>query len=223
MAASADTSWSAALGGVSALFGRLLVERSVPALPFDDWTVFSIVMAAALSTFVVCYQPEIASRKHEAMHMPSRRTRKERALLIRQLRKVNMKIDRAEAEVTARLKKAKAEVGRYGRLVEATRRLSAKLKDYDYVLENACNMLLDRYRAENVSARSTAAPPAFREHVCFRADYEASSVALADEGRYLDEYQQGIRTLEAQASQTRQELRTLNARAINALEEAAMT
>ena len=220
MADIVDSNLSAAFGRFSLVFNGLLIERTVPLFPLDDWKVFAIVLAAGLATFVVGYQPDTEARTHAARHSPGHDRRRERTLLVKQLRKVNLKIDRAEAEVAATLKGAKAEIARYARLVDESRRLSAKANDYDYVLEDACNMLLDRYRAENSKVRSTAAPHSFQEHVCFRAEDKGRSVASADEARHLEELQQGLRKLESEAGQMRQKLRDLNSRAISTLEEA---
>lgn len=205
MAADPDMSLSAAFVG-------LFVARTMPLLPFENWTVFFIVAGAAITTFIVCY-------KDETPHSPQRHPRKEHGLLLRQLRKVNVKIDRAQTEVTATVKRAKAALGKYGRLVDESRRLSAKQSDYDYALEDACNMLLDRYRIDNCKVRTTEAPHSFQEHVCFRAAEEVSLASPSDEARHLEQFQQEIGKLESQAAQIRQELRDLNSRAIRTLEE----
>lgn len=209
MATNPDTS-------LSALFVELFVTRTVPLLPLENWTVFSIVSAAAFTSFIVCY-------KYDTPHSPRHHPRKERGLLLEQLRKVNVKIDRAQAEVTATLKRAKAALEKYTRIVDESRHLSARLSDYDYVLEDTCNMLLDRYRVENSKMRTTEAPHSFQEHVCFRTEDEASLARLADEGHHLDQFQQEIGKLESQAAQIRQELRDLNSRTIKMLEGSVTT
>lgn len=205
MAADPDTS-------LSAVFVELFVARTMPLLPPENWTVFSILSAAALTTFIVCYRDDSPD---SSRHRP----RKERGLLLDQLRKVNATIDQAQAEVTATVKRAKTTLGKYARLVDESRHLSAKQGDYDYVLEDACNMLLDRYRINNSKVRTTEAPHSFQEHVCFRAEEETSLTSLADEARHLEQFQQEIGKLESQAAQIRQELRDLNSRAIRTLEE----
>jgi hypothetical protein len=205
MAANPDTS-------LSAVFVALFVERTVSLLPLESWTVFSIVSAAALTAFIVCYRE---GSPDSSRHLP----RRERGLLLKQLRKVNVKIDRAQAEVTATLKRAKAALGKYSRRIDESRHLSAELSDYNDALQDACNMLLDRYRANNCKLRTTKAPHSFQEHVYFRAEEEASLASQQDEGRHLDQFQQEIGKLELLAAQIRQELRDLNSRAIKTLEE----
>lgn len=208
---------------LSDVFRGMFVERTLPLLPFDDWRIVSIIAAAALLTFIVSYQPDAAAPAGVApRNRRPRRTYKERDLLVRQIRKVNAKIDRAEAKVTAELKRVKTAIARYARLVDESERLPAKLADYDLVLEDACNMLLDRYRAENNRVRTTAAPESFQEHVCFKPEYEASLANLADEGRRLEEFREANSALESQASEIRQKLRDLNSRAINNLEETSL-
>ena len=200
-----------------AVFIGLFIARTIPLLPFENWTVFYIVAGAALAAFIVCY-------KDDTPHSPRPRSRKEHGLLLKQLRKVNVKIDRAQNEVAATVKRAKAALGRYARLSDKSRHVSAKLNDYDYVLEDTCNMLLDRYRAENTKVRTTEAPHSFQEHVCFRAeDEEASLARLADEGSHLDQFQKELGELELRAAQIRQELRDLNSRAIKILEDSVAT
>jgi hypothetical protein len=220
LAGARDIGLSATVDGLSMLFSQLVVERTGPLLATGDWTVLGVVLAAALAAFVVCYRPDTEAPTHEGSR-PGRRTRRERALVLRQLRKVNEKVDQAEADVTANLKRAKAAIGKYARLVDAARRLPAKQSDYDYALENACNLLLDRYRAENIRARTTEAPHSFQEHVCFRTEIEGGPAASAGEEHHLEALQQGLRKLESQAGQVRQELRALNSRAIHTLEESA--
>jgi hypothetical protein len=110
-------------------------------------------------------------------------------------------------------------LGKYSRRIDQSRHLSAELSDYNDVLQDACNMLLDRYRANNCKARTTKAPHSFQEHVYFGAEGEAGLAGHEDEGRHLDEYQQEIGKLESLAAQIRQELRDMNSRAIKALEE----
>jgi hypothetical protein len=197
---------------LSAVFAELFVARTVPLLPLENWTVFSIVSAAALITFIVCYRDDSPDGSR---HRP----RKKRSFSLNQLRKVNAKIDQAQVEVTATVKRAKAALGKYARLVDESRHLSAKQSDYDYVLEDACNMLLDRYRIDNSKVRTTEAPHSFQEHVYFRAEEDASLASFADEAHHLNQFQQEIGALESQAAQIRQALRDLNSHTIRTLEE----
>ena len=127
-------------------------------------------------------------------------------------------IDAGDAGVTKLLKRLKAQISQYSRLVDESKRIPASLSDYDVVLEDGCNILLDRYRAANINARKSKVPMSFSEQVCFTPPFEPDFPVFSEKADRLKQLHQGIVELESEAAQVRQKLRNLNSRAISALE-----
>ncbi|MDH3532926.1 MAG: hypothetical protein OEO82_08345, partial [Gammaproteobacteria bacterium] len=142
--------------------------------------------------------------------------------LTRRLRKrINAMVDRAEVEVTVLQSQLKSRAREYARLSDVSRSIPMKLQDYDVALEDACNILLDRYRAANVHVRRTEVPVSFSEHICFRQEKDLDKSTFRGAARQLDELQAGIAGLEGEIAQVRQKLRDINWNAISSLEHDA--
>ncbi|NNC58145.1 MAG: hypothetical protein HKO12_11330 [Woeseiaceae bacterium] len=134
-------------------------------------------------------------------------------------KRINILIDSAESEIDTRVKGFKNKVRTYTRLVEKSQRFPSALNDYDLELEDACSMVLDRYRAANAAVRQSDSPASFAEHVCFNRDGEIAARQHSDGGSHVAELQTASVDLDNEANSARQKLRTLNLRMINSIAE----
>jgi hypothetical protein len=185
-----------------------------------DWKGFAIVVSAGLVAFLVSYAPNSLQTGHGAIQSAIYRTREKRERLTKRLRKqIYTIIDAGDAGVTKLLKRLKAQISQYSRLVDESKRIPASLSDYDVVLEDGCNILLGRYRAANINARKSKVPMSFSEQVCFTPQFEPDFPVFSEKADRLKQLHQGIVELESEAAQVRQKLRDLNSRAISALED----
>ena len=105
------------------------------------------------------------------------------------------------------------------RLAEKSTRDPSALKYYDVELEDACNIVLDRYRVANAAARQSDTPLSFSEHVCFNPADGMDSGAYSHGSGQVAELRTAIVELESEADSARQKLRALNLRMINSIME----
>ena len=149
------------------------------------------------------------------------RAREERERFVNRTRKrMNVIVDKAEAEVSKSRSWLKTRIRKFSKLVDKSMRIPAALDDYNLALEDACNILLDRYRVANCDARESEAPLSFSEYICFTSDEEKDSSKITNGERRREELQNGTAALEDEVAQVRQMLRSLNRSAISPLEEA---
>ena len=207
---------------VRSVVDSILANPIAIVIDVADWTGFGVVISAGLLAFLVSYRPDSSHPGHSAIQSAIYRIRKQRDRLTKRLRmEINTIIDDADVEATESPKRLKTQIRQYSRLVDESKRIPESLSDYDVVLEDSCNILLDRYRAANTNARKTDVPMSFSEHICFRTEHESNVSMFENEKGRLEELQQGIIDLEGEAAEVRQKLRDLNSRAISALEDTA--
>jgi hypothetical protein len=209
---------------VSTVIGSMLISPSAVGFDVVTWAGFGIVMLVGLLAFLVGYKADDAYPNYGAVQRAFYRARNEHEALAKRLRKrINAIVDEARAEVTRLPKQLKALVRQYSRLVDESIRVPASLSGYNVALEDACNILLDRYRAANREARQTEVPISFSEHIHFKPEQEPSSFLFGNEEGRLEELTRGIAELEGEVVQVRQKLKDLNGLAICALDDSLRT
>ena len=185
-----------------------------------DWKSLGIVFSVGLLAFLVSYQTGNSSPGQGRIQSAIHRTRNQRNRLTKRLRmQINAMIDQADAEATDLLKRPKKQISQFSRWVDESKRIPARLSDYDVALEDGCNILLDRYRLANTSARKSDVPAGFSEHVCFRPEHEPSFITLGEKEGRLEALQESMSELEIEATEIRKKLRELNSLAISTLED----
>ena len=185
------------------------------------WTGSAIVVLGAILATLAGYKSDDAYPGYGAAQRAFYLARTQRDLLGRRLRKrINAIIDRARAELTALPSRAKLTVKNYARLEDESRRFPAEMSGYEVALEDACNILLDRYRAANISARRTEPPVSFSEHISFRSVTEPAGGMVNSVDSRLEDLQKGVARLEEDITQALQNLQELNWSAIRDLEDA---
>lgn len=206
--------------GVRAFIDSILVAPNAIGTDVATWAGFGIVMLVGLLAFLIGYKSDDSYPSYGAVQRAFYRARNEHELLTRRLRKrINAIVDEARAEVTRLPKRLKTQLKRYARLVDESKRFPESLRGYDVALEDACNILLDRYRAANRDARQTEIPISFSEHISFATEQETTSALFGNEERRLEELHRGVAELDGEIVQIRQGLKDLNWRAISALED----
>jgi len=186
------------------------------------WKGFGIVSLSGLVAFLVAYWSDDPYPGYGAVQRAYYRARKVRERRTKQLRKqINTIVDVAEVEIAEVTRRMKAQMKQLAALVDKSKRMQAQLGDFEVALEDSCNILLDRYRNANVSARKTEVPMSFSEHVCFQSeDIPAFSMLPTGGKDRLEELNSSIAEVDAEVVQVRQKLRDLNWRAINDLDSA---
>jgi len=215
--ASADPSFElrSVPGAIWSNPGGLSTELSV-------WVIPGIVLVLGLAAAVTGYKSDDRYPGYGDVQRAFYRARDQRDALIARLRKrVNVVIDNAGAKADALRKRLKTSVKQYSRLLEEAKRLPVELNDYSVVLEDTCNILLDRYRVINAHSRRSNAPISFSEHVSFRLDRDRMADILDEQQTRMERYQQAMVKLENEAAQVRQKLKNLNYRMITPIEESA--
>ncbi len=197
------------------VLARILADPLAAKSDIAAWQCAGIVGFIALLAFVVGYRIDDPYPGYGSVQRAYYRARGQHENRTRVLqRRLNAIVDAAERDVRARTKREKSRIRRFSNLVEKSRRMHTDLAGFDSALEDTCNILLDRYRAANESARRTEVPLSFSEHVCFRADSDSSAEILRHgEGR-LDILDREFAEFESEADQVRQKLRDLNQRGI---------
>ena len=195
--------WSAPLDAVTAV---------------ANWKTVALVGLAGFASMLLGYRSDDPYPNYGAVQRTYYSARDAREDLSARLRKrVNGLIDAAELEIETLETDFRKKVSAYNRLVEKSKHVPGALKNYDAELEDACNMVLDRYRVANLAARETDAPMSFSEHVCFNPDDEMEAGRLLDNNSHVAELQNALAELENEANLARKNLRALNLRTIESI------
>jgi DNA-directed RNA polymerase subunit F len=182
------------------------------------WTGFGIVFLVGLAAFLVGYKSDDSYPGYGAIQRAFYSAREERERFLMRMRKrLNIIVDKAESEATKLRRHVKSRVRQFSKLVDQSKRIPVAFDDYNRALEDACNILLDRYRAANGEARQSEMPLSFSEHICFRTD-DVSSSMIADGEHRREELQKSATALETEVEQVRQKLRDLNWSALSPLD-----
>ena len=185
-----------------------------------DWKVFSLVALCGLSSMLLAYRSDDPYPGYGAVqrtYYVAREAREEESARLR--RRANGLVDSAEAEIDTLARDFKNKVRAYTTSVEKSKQIPAALKDYDAELEDACNLVLDRYRVANMSARRLDAPMSFSEHICFSPYNETECDSLCESNGHVAELQDAIGELDNEVALARQKLRTLNVRMIDSISD----
>ncbi len=206
----------------SAVIDSILESPNAIGTDVATWAGFGIALLVGSIAYLLGYKSDDPYPGYGAVQRAFYRARNEYEFLIRRLRKrINAVVDEAGAEVTRLSRRPKAQIRQYARLVDESVGVPASLSGYNVALEDACNSLLDRYRAINRDARQTEVPVSFSEHIDFRPEQGPISPLFGDEESPLEEVHPGIGELDNEVVQARQKLKELNWLAISALEETA--
>jgi hypothetical protein len=182
------------------------------------WAVAAVIAVSALVAMLLGYASDDAYPGYGAVQRAFYASQKELESFTRRRRgQISAIVDRAEREVEDIAGRAKKRLRQYVRLTDSLRRLPAALGNYASALEDACNILLERYRAANMRARKTPAPASFAELFCFGPDQDLTSELLTEESARLGQLQQWTEKLEEQVAATRQLIRDSDSRAIGDL------
>jgi len=185
-----------------------------------DWTGFGLVSLTGLFAMLLAYRSDDPYPGYGAVQRSYYGARTARDEAYARLRKrINVLIDEAEAAIDSTAKDFKTKVRTYMRLAEKSTRDPSALKYYDVELEDACNIVLDRYRVANAAARQSDTPLSFSEHVCFNPADGMDSGAYSHGSGQVAELRTAIVELESEADSARQKLRALNLRMINSIME----
>jgi hypothetical protein len=202
------------------------VFEAMLAAPLDvisgvaSWTIFGVFALMGLLAMFLGYRSDDTYPGYGAVQRSYYRARNELENVSLGLRKrINALIDEAEAEVVSIIRGYKAKVRNYTRMVRKSKQFPSVLNDYDVDLEDACNIVLDRYRAANMAARDSEAPMSFTEHVCFNAEGQIPSGWQSGGSNDVEEVQNAVIELENEAKLALQNLRALNLRMINSVAE----
>jgi hypothetical protein len=185
-----------------------------------SWKGFGLIALSGLFALLLAYRSDDPYPGYGAVQRSYYRARDARDDAFARLRKrINSLIDEADAEIDSIARGFKNQVRTYTRLVEKSKQNPSTLNDYDAELEDACNMVLDRYRVANTAARRSDAPMSFGEHVCFIPDGDTDSLRQPQSNSHVAELQTAISELDNEAKLARQNLRALNLRMINSISE----
>lgn len=187
----------------------------------ESWTIFGLFVLMGLLAMFLGYRSDDTYPGYGAVQRSYYRARNERDNLTLRLRKrINALVDEAEAGVVNITRGCKARVRNYSSMVRKSAQLPSVLDDYDADLEDACNIVLDRYRAANTAARDSEAPMSFAEHVCFNTGRKMVDGFQSGSSEDLEKVQSLIIETEKEATLALQKLRDLNLRMINSVAEA---
>lgn len=132
-------------------------------------------------------------------------------------------IDQAESRIDALDGRVRKQVRQYCRNIEERRSMPGDLSNYDNVLEEACNIVLDRYRAANRDARSLDDPPSFNTHAQISQDDSDCSAALEVAASLRDRLAKTMEDLDRETMKARQRLRDLNHQVLSTTSESGVT
>ena len=202
------------------------VFEAMLAAPLDvfsgvaSWTIFGVFALMGLLAMFLGYRSDDIYPGYGAVQRSYYRARNELENVSLRLRKrINALVDEAEAEVVSLTRGYKAKVRNYTRMMRKSKQFPSVLNDYDVDLEDACNIVLDRYRAANTAARDSEAPMSFTEHVCFNTEGQIPSGWQSGSSNDVEEVQNSVIALENEAKLALQNLRALNLRMINSVAE----
>jgi hypothetical protein len=183
-----------------------------------SWAIFGSVALTGLLAMLLGSRSDDPYPGYGAAQRSYFRARDARENASSRLRKrINALVDEAEAEVASIAHGRKSMVRTCTRLVEKSQQNPSALNDYENELEDACNIVLDRYRVTNTTARQSNAPMSFAEHICFNTERARDSGWHSSNSSHVAELQNTITELENEANSARQTLRALNLRMINSL------
>lgn len=183
-----------------------------------SWTIFGSVTLTGLLAMLLGYRSDDPYPGYGAAQRSYYRARDAGENVSSRLRnRINALVDEAEAEVASMAHGRKSMVRTYTRLVEKSQQNPSALNDYDNELEDACNIVLDRYRVINTAARQSNAPMSFAEHICFNTERALDSGWHSRNSGHVAELQNALAELEHEANSARQTLRALNLRMINSV------
>ncbi len=137
------------------------------------------------------------------------------AIVSRMHKQYNRIIDQADRKIAVEGKRIRKQVRQFLRALDDSKSIPAQIEDYCVVLEDACNIVLDRYRTANRESRTLDDPPSFSAHVCFGPEDNAYSATFDSAEAKREAFEQGLGELEREATKARQKLRALNSRALS--------
>jgi hypothetical protein len=208
-----EVSLQAALGS---LLAAPVAFRGYPA----TWTASAIVVLLGFLAFVLGYRADDPYPGYGAVQRAYYRARHVRELLNERMRKrVYSLVGDVVAEATRVPRKLRTQVKRYTRMVDKANRNPEILKKHSRELENACNILLDRYRAANRSSRKTDAPETFSERARLTYEIEPLSAELGMNEHRLEDVRYKMAEVDDQVVKVRQRLEDLSWSTINALDD----
>ncbi len=127
----------------------------------------------------------------------------------------NRIIDQAEKKITVEGERVRKRVRQFRRALDDSKSIPAQVEDYCVALEDACNIVLDRYRTANRECRTLDDPPSFTAHVCFRPEDNAYAAAFEAAEARREAFEQALVELERESTKARQKLRDLNSRVLS--------
>jgi hypothetical protein len=202
------------------------VFEAMLAAPLDvisgiaSWTIFGVFALMGLLAMFLGYRSDDTYPGYGAVQRSYYRARNELENVSLRLRKrINALADKAEAEVVGITRDYKARVRNYTRMMRKSQQFPSVLNDYDVDLEEACNNVLDRYRAANTAVRDSEAPMSFTEHVCFNTEVQMPSGRRSGSSNDVEGLQTSVIELENEAKLALQNVRGLNLQMINSVAE----
>lgn len=209
---------------IRSVIDSILIDPIAFVTDVANWKAFGVAFSVGLMAFLVSYRFGSSYPSRGVVQSTIYHTRKKRDRLTKRLRmQINAIIDAADAEVTDLPKQLKKQIRQYSKLVDESKRVTANLSDCNVALEDGCNILLDRYRAANLTVRESQVPMSFSEHICFRPESDSKFSVISEEDGRVEKLRQGIVELAEEAAQVRQKLRELNSLAISNLEGAPVS
>ncbi|NNC76754.1 MAG: hypothetical protein HKN77_02255 [Woeseiaceae bacterium] len=188
--------------------------RSAPLEFFSgvaSWTTFGLFGLMGLLAMFLGYRSDDIYPGYGAAQRDYYKAREDRERVAQRLRKrINGMIDDAVSEVTSIARGHKAKFRSFTSTARKAAQCPSILKEYDVELEDACNVVLDRYRVANSAARKTDVPLSFDEHVCFNSDEESAFAFQSFGPSDLDVVKAELSALESEADSVRKKLRTMN-------------
>lgn len=185
-----------------------------------SWKIVGLVALAGLLAMLLAYRSDDPYPGYGQAQRAYYAARGARELAAARLRnRINGLIDASAAEIAAINKDFRTKVRTYASLLEKSERNPFLAGEYDAELEDACNRVLERYRAANAAARQSATPISFGEHVCFSQERASDAALNSSDRSHLAELQAAVVELEKESDLARQKLRTLNLQMINTVSE----
>lgn len=185
-----------------------------------SWTTFGLFGLTGLLAVFLGFRADDVYPGFGAVQRAYYRAREDRERIERRLRsRINAMIDEAVAEVTRMTHDYRTKFLNHTNLAHQAALCPTLLKEYDAELEDACNVVLDRYRAANLAARNTEAPFSFDEHICFNTDIRSTAALQESSAINFDLPKAALTTLESEADAVRKKLRSMNLHLIDSTTE----
>lgn len=202
------------------LLDTILASPMEVAYGIADWKSFAVLAMTGLLAMLLGYRSDDPYPGYGALQRRYYKARDARdELFVRLRRRINSMVDRSEAEIANICRDFKKKVRVSSSLVEKSDRAPLILKDFDAELEDACNVILERYRSANKAVRKIDLPLSFAEHVCFNPDSDTDALQIMNGRGQVTELQTTLAELEKEAELARQKLRDLNVRMINSISQ----